>query len=125
MFGNKFFEEVAKNKVTIEVTSDLNKIKSSDKAVLPGQGSFKSCLDALDKIKGLQILNEFAINYKNLLRICVGLQMFADVGYEETETRLRMDFRKVSKLDNRTVSINSHIGWIKSILSKIVKFLKI
>ena len=34
------FKEVAQNKVNIEVTADLNKIKSSDKLVLPGQGSF-------------------------------------------------------------------------------------
>ena len=38
------FREVAQNKVNIEVTSDLNKIKSSDKVILPGQGSFKSCV---------------------------------------------------------------------------------
>ena len=31
------FKEVAKDKVNIEVTSDLNKIKSSDKVVLPGR----------------------------------------------------------------------------------------
>ena len=36
------FKEVAQNKVKIEVTSDLNKIRSSDKVVLPGQGSFKT-----------------------------------------------------------------------------------
>ena len=72
------FEEVAKDKVNIEVTSDLNKIKSSDKVVLPGQGSFKSCVDALKNIDGLiDTLNEFAINNKKpLLGICVGLQMF-------------------------------------------------
>ena len=34
------FNEVAKDKANIEVTSDLNKIKFSDKLVLPGQGSF-------------------------------------------------------------------------------------
>ena len=44
------FKEVAQNKVKIEVTSDLNKIKSSDKVVLPGQGSFKSCIDALTQL---------------------------------------------------------------------------
>ena len=33
------FRVVAKDKANIEVTSDLNKIKSSDKVVLPGQGS--------------------------------------------------------------------------------------
>ena len=78
------FKEVARDKVKIEVTSDINKIKSSDKVVLPGQGSFKSCTDALKGINGLvETLNEFVINYKKpLLGICVGLQMFADTGYE-------------------------------------------
>ena len=78
------FDEVAKDKVNIEVTSDLDKIKSSDKVVLPGQGSFKSCVEALNKIKGLvETLTEFEIdNKKPLLVICVGLQMFADIGYE-------------------------------------------
>ena len=70
------FKEVAQDKVKIEVTSDTNKIKSSDKVVLPGQGSFKSCTDALKGINGLvETLNEFAINNKKpLLGICVGLQ---------------------------------------------------
>ena len=79
------FKEAAKDKVKIEVTSNLNKIKSSDKLVLPGQGSFKSCVDALSSINGLiETLDEFAmINKKPLLGICVGLQMFADLGYEE------------------------------------------
>ena len=48
------FKEVAKNKVNIDITSDPTKIKSSDKVVLPGQGSFKSCVEALNKINGLK-----------------------------------------------------------------------
>ena len=38
------FREVAQNRIKIEITSDVNKIRSSDKIVLPGQGSFKSCV---------------------------------------------------------------------------------
>ena len=61
------FSEVANEKVKIEITSDLNKIKSSDKVVLPGQGSFKSCIDALNSIDGLvDTLNNFVISKKNL-----------------------------------------------------------
>jgi len=109
------FSEVAKDKVNIEVTSDLNKIKSSDKVVLPGQGSFKSCVDALNNINGLvDALNEFAINDKKpLLGICVGLQMFADIGYEETETKgLGWIPGKVSKIDNQNGKYKlPHIGW--------------
>jgi len=110
------FKEVAQNKkVSIEVTSDLKKIKSSDKVVLPGQGSFKSCVDALNNIYGLvESLNEFAIeNKKPLLGICVGLQMFADIGYEEIETKgLGWIPGKVSKIDNLNGKYKlPHIGW--------------
>ena len=109
------FKEVANDKVNIEVTADLNKIKSSDKVVLPGQGSFKSCVEALNKINGLtETLDEFAINNKKpLLGICVGLQMFADIGYEETETKgLGWISGKVSKIDNQNGKYKlPHIGW--------------
>ena len=109
------FEEVAKDKVAIEVTSDLKKIKSSDKLVLPGQGSFKSCVDALNTIDGLiDTLNEFVINGKKpLLGICVGLQMFADIGYEEKESKgLGWISGKVSKIDNQNDKFKlPHIGW--------------
>jgi len=109
------FKEVAKDKVNIEVTSDLKKIKFSDKVVLPGQGSFKSCVDALNNISGLvDTLNEFAINNKKpLLGICVGLQMFADIGYEEIETKgLGWISGMVSKIDNQNGKFKlPHIGW--------------
>ena len=109
------FTEVAKGKVNLEVTADLNKIKSSDKIVLPGQGSFKSCVDSLNSINGLvEALNEFAITKKKpLLGICVGLQMFADVGFEEIETKgLGWISGKVSKIDNQSGKFKlPHIGW--------------
>ena len=109
------FKEVAKDKVNIEVTSDLNKIKLSDKVVLPGQGSFKSCTDALNGIGGLvDILNELVINNKKpILGICVGLQMFADIGHEETVTKgLGWIPGKVSKIDNQNNKYKlPHIGW--------------
>jgi len=109
------FKEVAKEKANIEVTSNLNKIKSSDKLVLPGQGSFKTCTKALNDIEGLvDTLNEFVINEKKpLLGICVGLQMFADIGYEESESKgLGWIAGKVSKIDNQNNKFKlPHIGW--------------
>ena len=122
------FKEVAQNKVKIEVTSDLKKIKSSDKVVLPGQGSFKSCIDALNTINGLaETLNEFAINNKKpLLGICVGLQMFADIGYEETETKgLGWIPGKVTKIDNQNGKYKlPHIGWNEINIMKDSKIFK-
>ena len=109
------FQAVAQNNININVTEDLNQIKSSDKIVLPGQGSFKSCVDALNNISGLvDTLKDFAlVNKKPLLGICVGLQMFADVGYEEAETKgLGWIPGKVSKIDNKNGKYKlPHIGW--------------
>ena len=122
------FKEVAKDKVNIKVTSDLDKIKSSDKLVLPGQGSFKSCVDALKNINGLvDTLNEFSIiNKKPLLGICVGLQMFADIGYEELETKgLGWISGKVSKIDNQNGKFKlPHIGWNQISIVKESKIFK-
>ena len=120
------FKEVAQDKVKIEVTSDVSKIKSSDKVVLPGQGSFKSCVDALKSINGLvDSLNDFVlINKKPLLGICVGLQMFADVGYEETETKgLGWISGKVTKINNQNGKYKlPHIGWNQINILKAVSY---
>jgi glutamine amidotransferase len=109
------FKQVAKDKAKIEITSDLNKIKLSDKLILPGQGSFKSCVDSLNTIDGMHdVLKEFAIiNKKPLLGICVGLQMFGDVGYEDSETKgLGWISGKVTKIDNQNGKFKlPHIGW--------------
>ena len=82
---------------------------------MPGQGSFKSCVDALNKISGLvETLNEFVINNKKpLLGICVGLQMFAEVGHEEIETKgLGWISGRVSKINNQSGKFKlPHIGW--------------
>jgi len=122
------FKEVAKDKVNIEVTSDLSTIKTSDKVVLPGQGSFKSCIDGLNSINGLtDTLNEFALKSKKpLLGICVGLQMFADIGYEEVETKgLGWISGKVSKIDNQDGKFKlPHIGWNEINIMKDSKIFK-
>ena len=122
------FNEVAKSKVNIKVTSDLDEIKSSDKLVLPGQGSFKNCIDGLKNISGMiDVLNEFVINNKKpLFGICVGLQMFANIGYEEKETEgLGWIPGKVSKIDNQKGKYKlPHIGWNQINILKNSKILK-
>ena len=116
------FGEVCKTKYKINVSSDLKIISSSDKIVLPGQGSFKSCVDSLNKIEGLnETLNQFVFDQKKLLLgICVGMQMFADVGYEENETKgLGWISGKVSKIDNQNQKFKlPHIGWNEITITK-------
>ena len=116
------FKEVCNNKYKINVSSDLKIISNSDKIVLPGQGSFKSCIEELNKIEGLnETLNQFVFDQKKLLLgICVGMQMFADVGYEENETKgLGWISGKVSKIDNQNQKFKlPHIGWNEITITK-------
>ncbi len=120
---------ISKNiKIKIEVTSDLKKISNSDKVILPGQGSFKNCTESLQKIKGLKdTLNEFAIiNKKPLLGICVGMQMFADFGFEEIETKgLGWIPGSVKKIDNKNNQYKlPHIGWNELLFASESKLFK-
>ena len=112
------FKSVSKktnSDIKIEVTSDLKKISNSDKVILPGQGSFKECMTSLLKINNLkETLEDFAITKKKpLFGICVGMQMFADVGLEEEKTKgFGWIGGKVSKIDNKNNKFKlPHMGW--------------
>jgi imidazole glycerol-phosphate synthase subunit HisH len=99
----------------IIITSDPKKIKKSKKVILPGQGSFKDCYKGIKKIPGLEdALNEFVIvKKKPILGICVGMQLFAKVGYETEETKgfgwIDAEVRKINNI-NKTLKI-PHMGW--------------
>ena len=122
------FKEAVNNKYKINVSSDPKIISESDKIVLPGQGSFKSCVDALNKINDLkENLKNFVFHKKKpLLGICVGMQMFAGIGYEETTTKgLGWIAGKVTKIDNQKGKYKlPHIGWNEINIKKESKIFK-
>jgi glutamine amidotransferase len=111
--------EVAANNINISskimVTSDPKIIKKSDKIVLPGQGSFKDCYSGIKKISGLgEVLNESVLEKKKpILGICVGMQLFAKIGYEFQETKgfgwIDAEIRKINNM-NKKLKI-PHMGW--------------
>jgi len=118
--------EVAANNINlsskIEVTSDPKKIIQSDKIVLPGQGSFRDCYLGIKKIPELhEILNEFVLEKKKpILGICVGMQLFAKVGYELQETKgfgwIDAEVRKINNM-NKKIKL-PHMGWNEIELKK-------
>ena len=99
----------------IEVTSDPKKIIQSDKIVLPGQGSFRDCYLGIKKIPELnETLNEFVLKKKKpILGICVGMQLFAKIGYESQETKgfgwIDAEVRKINNM-NKKIKL-PHMGW--------------
>ena len=100
---------------SVKISSDINDIKKSDKIVLPGQGSFKSCKEGIDKIIWLeQELNEIVlIKKKPIYGICAGMQLFATIGHEEETTAgLNWIQGEVIKLDLGLSKLKiPHMGW--------------
>ena len=112
-------------KSKIVVSSNLQDIKKSDKMILPGVGSFNHCVENLsNKVGVLDLIKELVLEKQRpLLGICVGMQMFANLGYENKKTR-GLDF-----IEGEVKSIKSflkkdknlkipHIGWNKLIYKK-------
>ena len=111
--------ETAANNISVKskiiVTSDLEVIKKSNKVILPGQGSFRDCYLGIKKISGLEnALNEFVlVKKKPIFGICVGMQLFAKIGYESQETKgfgwLDATVKKINNI-NKTLKL-PHMGW--------------
>ena len=99
----------------IVVTSNPEVIKKSNKVVLPGQGSFRDCYLGIKKISGLEnVLNEFVlVKKKPIFGICVGMQLFAKIGYEYQETKafgwIDATVKKINNI-NKTLKL-PHMGW--------------
>ena len=118
--------EVASSNLNIDskivVTSDPKIIKESKKIILPGQGSFRDCYLGIKKIPGLEdMLNEFVLVKKRpIFGICVGMQLFANIGYESQETKgfgwIDGEVRKINNI-NRTLKV-PHMGWNQIELKK-------
>ena len=99
----------------IVITSDPEVIKKSNKIILPGQGSFRDCYLGIKKINGLvDTLNDFVlVQKKPIFGICVGMQLFAKIGYESEETKgfgwINGVVKKINNL-GKTLKL-PHMGW--------------
>ncbi|MBO6490728.1 MAG: imidazole glycerol phosphate synthase subunit HisH, partial [Pelagibacteraceae bacterium] len=99
----------------IVITSDPEVIRKSNKIILPGQGSFRDCFLGIKKINGLvDTLNDFVlVQKKPIFGICIGMQLFAKIGYESKETKgfgwIDGIVKKINNI-NKTLKL-PHMGW--------------
>jgi len=105
----------AEIRLDVTLTDDPDRIRAADRIVLPGVGHFADCAAGLSRRQGVTPAMIEAVFRKGspFLGICVGMQLMADVGREDAETRgLGWIPGAVEKLKPADKSLPiPHMGW--------------
>ena len=115
--AQKAFERMAREigHGTIVVTSEPDVVARADRIVLPGDGAFPACRDALFAYEGLgeAIIEAVEEKGRPFLGICVGMQMLATVGHEYRETPgFGWIGGEISRIEPSDPSMKvPHMGW--------------
>lgn len=94
----------------VELTAEAGRVQDADGLVVPGVGAFAAVMDALKKVKALELIDRRLAGGKPVLGICVGLQVMFEKGLEhdlETEG-LGQWPGVVAKLESPKLP---HMGW--------------
>ena len=111
---NAFNKISSKKKFKLLISSKKSDIEKSSHLVLPGVGSFESCISGLRNSNLIDsILKKVEIEKKPFLGICVGMQMLATKGFENGEflglNWIEGNVKKIKKV-NKKLKI-PHMGW--------------
>ena len=97
----------------IQISNNPKNLEISTHVVLPGQGAFKTCMDGIQKIPGMEDeLNKFVkIKQRPFFGICVGMQLLADNSEENGNHRgLGWIEGTIKKLPGADIKL-PHMGW--------------
>ena len=96
------------------VTNDIQTIQSADKIILPGVGAFKDASDKLFNSGLADVVIDEAKKGKDLLGICLGMQMLFEKSYEYGETKglglLKGTIQPLRDVIDKELKV-PHIGW--------------
>ena len=116
-----------KKNIKVLVTSEEKEIKRANYLVLPGVGSFESCIKGLKKSNLLGIITQkVKDDYVPFLGICVGMQMLATHSFENGKYEglnwIKGEVKKVQRTSERLKI--PHMGWNNLEIKKETAFIK-
>ena len=121
--GNLFslFSSLKSIGVDTILTSDKSEIEKADKILLPGVGAFGDAINKLKSLKLDEVIEAEVKKGKQLMGICLGMQMLFEKSYEYGEYEgLGLLKGSVTAMDgyiNNNLKI-PHIGWNSLIFKK-------
>lgn len=108
--------------LTVELTSDPQRVLRADRVVLPGVGAFADCRRGLDAAPGLvEALTELVkVKGRPFFGICVGMQLLASRGLEyETTAGLDWISGDVAPIRPADPALKiPHMGWNELTLNR-------
>ena len=99
--------------VSVVITNRPEVVSNSTHIVLPGQGAFETCINNLINITGMvkQLTKSVMENKIPFLGICVGMQLLANISYENGEHKgLGWIEGQIKKLSVNNLKL-PHMGW--------------
>lgn len=95
------------------ITSDIQKIKSAEKLLLPGVGAFGMAMKLLKENNFVEILNEKVhIKKTPILGICLGMQLLTNYSEEGNSEGLGWIEGSTKKLKSSSLNLKvPHMGW--------------
>ena len=102
-------------KLPHEITRDHARLRAADRYILPGVGAFDTTMRTLTKSGLVDLLNEqVLVKGKNILGICVGMQILGDVSEEGSMPGLGWISGHIRRIDASAISGHirlPHMGW--------------
>ena len=109
--GNIFsvLQAINSLKIDFKIIKTLKDFDVCNRIIIPGVGSFNNSMNFLNSNFNIDELVN-VLKTKNILGICVGMQIFAEYGYENKKTRgLNLIKGQVKKI--KTNKVLPHVGF--------------
>ncbi len=113
------FKAFEKMGAKCEIITSGEKLLKMDKAVLPGVGAIKDCMENLKRLELVEPIYEFISSGKYFLGICLGMQALLEKSFEFGEVNaLGIIKGEVVKFENLGNLPIPHMGWNSIIIKK-------